>query len=48
METKTRRVVVCDRCGSKYAFIVPDKPGVYRMECPCCSKETKFKVVNKQ
>lgn len=47
METKTRKLVVCDRCGSKYAFIVPSKPGVYRIECPRCNKETKFKVVNK-
>lgn len=46
METRTRRIVVCDRCEAKYAFMVPGKPGVYRMACPRCGKETKFKVVN--
>lgn len=45
METKTRRLMMCDRCGTRYAFIVPGKSGVYRIECPQCSKETKFKVV---
>lgn len=46
METNTRRLVVCDKCGVKYAFSVPVKPGVYRIECPRCNNETKFKVVN--
>lgn len=45
MNTNTRRLVVCDKCGAKYAFSVPVKPGVYRIECPRCKKETKFKVV---
>lgn len=46
MENKIRRLIVCDRCGTKYAFVVPKKLGVYRIECPCCNKEIKFKVVN--
>lgn len=46
MENKIRRLIVCDRCGTKYAFIVPKKQGVYRIECPRCNNETKFKVVN--
>lgn len=46
MKTKTRRMVVCDTCGAKYAFCVPEKSGVYRIECPRCNKETKFKLVN--
>lgn len=45
MENKERRLVICDRCEAKYAFIVPGKPGVYRIECPRCKKESKFKVV---
>lgn len=45
METKKRRLVVCARCGAKYAFEVPQKPGVYRIECPRCNKEIKFRVV---
>lgn len=48
MENKTRKLVKCDRCGTKYAFMVPEKPGVYHIECPMCKKETKFKVVNNQ
>lgn len=46
MENKTRRVIVCEDCGVKYAFIVPCKPGVFRIECPRCGKEIKFRVVN--
>lgn len=45
MESKTRRVVECGQCGTRYAFLVPDKPGVFRIECPRCHLETKFKVV---
>lgn len=37
-------MVVCDQCDTKYAFIVPEKPGIYKIECPRCKKETKFKV----
>lgn len=47
METKSRRLVECDQCGVKYAFVVPEKSGVYRIECPKCHKEIKFKVGNK-
>ncbi|MBD5278556.1 MAG: hypothetical protein HDS32_04895 [Bacteroides sp.] len=46
METNTRRLVECERCGVKYAFTVPEKQGAYRIECPRCHKEIKFKVVN--
>lgn len=46
MDEKTRRLVVCQRCGSKYVFIVPDKTGIYRIKCPRCNEEIKFKVVN--
>lgn len=45
METKTRRLVVCEKCGAKYAFKIPGKSGVYRIECPKCKDEKKFKVV---
>lgn len=44
METKIKKLVVCDVCGTKYAFIPPTKPGVYRIECPKCKKPTNFKV----
>lgn len=46
METKSIRQVICDRCGKKYAFVVPLKTGVYRIQCPQCCKEVKFKVIN--
>ncbi len=45
MKTELRRLVVCEKCGTKYAFIVPEKPGIYRIQCPGCKEETKFKVV---
>lgn len=40
-----KRLVICDNCETKYAFVVPSVPGVYRIECPRCKKEIKFKVV---
>lgn len=46
MEKKAKRLVVCEKCGAKYAFTVPTKPGVYRIECPRCKDEIKFKVVS--
>ncbi len=46
MKTQTRKIVVCDKCKTKYAFIVPNKPGIFRIECPKCKRETKFKVIN--
>lgn len=45
MENKTKRIVTCDKCGTRYAFVVPSKQGVFRIECPVCKKETKFKVI---
>lgn len=45
MDTKTKKLVVCDKCGEKYTFIVPVKPGIYRIKCPHCDKVTTFKVV---
>lgn len=48
MAHKIRRIVVCDKCGKNYAFTAPTKPGVYRIVCPQCNKETIFKVVNPQ
>lgn len=47
MEKQIRRLVVCDVCGTKYAFIQPQKPGVFRIECPKCKKPSYFKVVAK-
>lgn len=44
MENLKRRLVVCDHCNAKYAFVIPMKTGVFRIECPRCGKETKFKV----
>lgn len=41
---KTKKIVICDRCETKYTFVVPVKPGAYKIECPCCKKEIIFKV----
>lgn len=45
---KTKRIVECDVCGIKYAFIVPCKLGVYRIACPRCKKEIRFKVITQK
>lgn len=46
MEKKTKRVVKCTVCQTKFAFSTPDKAGVYRIKCPMCQKEIVFKVLH--
>lgn len=43
-----KRIVVCDKCNVKFAFRVPNQPGIYKIVCPLCKEEIKFRVINKK